>query len=65
MDLDGNGKIDKYEIAVFFLKVASYYRLNNEKQIKKHMGFIPTYKQKTNIEESKREFIAINRLSNK
>ena len=44
MDTDGNGMIDKYEMAVFFLKVASYEELVVKNDIEKYTGFSPPTK---------------------
>ena len=42
MDKDGNGKIDKYEMTVFFLELAQYEDLLVQKDIEKYTGFKPT-----------------------
>ena len=39
MDINGDGKINKYELAVFFLNVAQYDDLVVEADIEKHTGF--------------------------
>ena len=41
MDIDGNGKIDQYETAVFFLKLAAYDRLIDQEKIMRHMDIVP------------------------
>ena len=39
MDINHDGQINKYELAVFFLNVAQYEDLVIEKDIEKHTGF--------------------------
>ena len=42
LDKNKDGKVDKYELAVFFLTVAQYEHLVIEEDIEKHMGFHPS-----------------------
>ena len=42
MDSDGNGMIDRYEMTVFFLKIASFEALINKDEIEKYTGFSPS-----------------------
>ena len=39
MDINGDGKINKYELAAFFLNVAQYDDLVIQSEIEAHMGF--------------------------
>ena len=39
MDINGDGQINKYELAVFLLKVAQYEELVKEEDIEQHTGF--------------------------
>ena len=43
MNTDGRGKIDKYNLAVFFLKLAAFNDLVIQDKIEKEMGFHPKY----------------------
>ena len=41
LDRKGNGMIDKYDMTVFFLNLASYECLVDRRNIKKYTGFSP------------------------
>ena len=43
MNTDGRGKIDKYNMAVFFLKLADFEELIVPVHIEEEMGFVPQY----------------------
>ena len=43
MNTESNGKIDKYNLAVFFLKLASYEHLVRGSWIESDMGFRAEY----------------------
>ena len=42
MDSDGSGMIDKYEMATFFLRIASFETLVIKDDIVQYTGFSPT-----------------------
>ena len=43
MNIDRKGKIDKYHMAVFFLRLAAYSFLVKQKSIENNTGFYPQY----------------------